>query len=142
MVYEVQDGHQRSPASWRGPKHSGIECLESADEKAERVMVEGVKEMDWSEKDLSALRKGNPTFVKLVMRVRTEARNKDTVEVYCLSAQNGDMDESVAPPLARMPLLGRFTSTFGTDSEPGLIQATRTSTIKCLVANRRQERNE
>jgi REP element-mobilizing transposase RayT len=56
----------------RGPNHYGVECLESAEEKAERLLAQGLKERRWSEADLSARRKGDAGKVKLAMRLRRE----------------------------------------------------------------------
>jgi hypothetical protein len=49
-----------------------IECLESAEEKAERLLVQGLKELRWPEADLLTRRRGDAGKVKLAMRTWRE----------------------------------------------------------------------
>lgn len=56
----------------RGASHYGRELREGATEQAERMTCAGLKEIGWSEADLARRRKGDPTKLKLAVRLRAE----------------------------------------------------------------------
>lgn len=56
----------------RGASHYGTELQESAVEKAERLVREGLQKLDWTEADLATRQKGDPAKLKLAMQLRAE----------------------------------------------------------------------
>ena len=55
-----------------GEHHYGAERQESAEEKSERMVREGLKKAGWSEEDLGLRRKSDPVKIKLAAEVRRE----------------------------------------------------------------------
>ena len=55
-----------------GPEHYGEEIMESAEEKAQRLVGQALKKLGWKESDLTRLRKGDPKKVKIALRLRRE----------------------------------------------------------------------
>jgi hypothetical protein len=55
-----------------GPSHFGEAVQEAEAAQAERLVVEGLKRMRWSEADLSARRKGEPGKVRLARELRSK----------------------------------------------------------------------
>jgi hypothetical protein len=55
-----------------GPSHFGEAVQEAEAVQAERVVVEGLKRMGWSEADLRARRKGEPRKVELACELRSQ----------------------------------------------------------------------
>ncbi len=56
----------------RGASHYGAELQESATEKAERLVRDGLAKLGWTEAELAARRKGDQAKVKLAMKLRAE----------------------------------------------------------------------
>jgi len=56
----------------RGASHYGAELQESAAEKAERSVQEGLQELGWTEADLATRRKGDAAKLKLAVQLRAE----------------------------------------------------------------------
>ena len=56
----------------RGASHYGAELQESAMEKAERLVREGLQELGWTEAELATGTKGDRAKVKLAVKLRTE----------------------------------------------------------------------
>ena len=54
-----------------GPSHFGEVVQEAEAVQAERLVVEGIKRMGWSEADLGAKRKGEPRKVDLAWELRS-----------------------------------------------------------------------
>jgi hypothetical protein len=55
-----------------GPSHFGEAVQEAEAAQAERLVVEGLKRMGWSEADLRARRKGEPRKVELAWELRSQ----------------------------------------------------------------------
>jgi hypothetical protein len=55
-----------------GASHYGEELRESAEEKAERIVVRELKRLGWAEADLESRRKGDPGKVRLARQLRQE----------------------------------------------------------------------
>jgi hypothetical protein len=55
-----------------GPSHFGEAVQEAEAAQAERLVVEGLKRMGWSEADLSARRKGERGKVQLARELRSK----------------------------------------------------------------------
>jgi REP-associated tyrosine transposase len=55
-----------------GASHYGEELRESAEEKAQKIVVEEMKLIGWGEKDLRIFRKGDPKKVCIARRLRQE----------------------------------------------------------------------
>jgi REP element-mobilizing transposase RayT len=55
-----------------GEHHYGEERAEAEQERAERLVREGLKRLKWKEADLAARPKGDPEKVKLALRLRAE----------------------------------------------------------------------
>ena len=55
-----------------GPSHFGAAVQEAEQARAERLVVEGLRRMEWSEADLKARRKGEPRKVKLAQQIRAQ----------------------------------------------------------------------
>ena len=55
-----------------GPTHSGWERQEGGEQKAERIIREGLKELGWREKELDERRKGDKGKVRMARRLRQE----------------------------------------------------------------------
>jgi hypothetical protein len=100
----------------RDPNLYGVECLERAEEKAERLLAQGLKKLRWSEEDLTARRKCDAGKVKLA--IADQAGDDDDIEVDCRPAQDGDMDESVERSVARTQFPGHLMSICGTPFRP------------------------
>jgi len=56
----------------RGASHYGAELQESATEKAERLVREELKELDWAEVELATHQKGDRAKLKLAVKLRIE----------------------------------------------------------------------
>lgn len=56
----------------RGGSHYGEELEQSAREKAERLVREGLRKLGWAEAELAARRKGDGEKLKLAMKLRAE----------------------------------------------------------------------
>ena len=56
----------------RGASHCGAEWQESATEKAERLVREGLEKLGWTEADLATRLKGDGAKLKLAMHLRNE----------------------------------------------------------------------
>ena len=56
----------------RGPSHFGEAVQEGELARAERLVVEGLRQMGWSEADLKVRRKGEPRKVKLAGQLRSQ----------------------------------------------------------------------
>jgi putative transposase len=56
----------------KGTWHYGEELRESAQEKAERLILAGLKRRKWTEQDLEKRRKGDPIKIKLAQELREE----------------------------------------------------------------------
>ena len=56
----------------RGQWHYGEELRESAEERAEAIIVQELKRKKWAEKELEVRRKGDPFKVRLAERLRAE----------------------------------------------------------------------
>ena len=56
----------------RGAAHYGAELQESATEKAEWLVREGLQKLGWTEADLAARRRGDGAKLKLAVKLRTE----------------------------------------------------------------------
>jgi hypothetical protein len=63
---ELLDQVKRGP----GPSHYGAEVREGAEMRAEGLVLEGLKRMRWTEKDLERRRKGDPGKVGLAVQLR------------------------------------------------------------------------
>ena len=50
-----------------GPGHSGEEILESAEEKAQRLVGQELKKLGWEESELSRRRKGDRRKIKIAL---------------------------------------------------------------------------
>jgi putative transposase len=55
-----------------GSNHYGMDRRETGEQKAERIVLEGLKELHWTKADLENRRKGDEGKVKLARRLRTE----------------------------------------------------------------------
>jgi len=55
-----------------GPENYGEEIRESAEDKANRLIKEGLKKVGWREEELVERRKGDPKKVKIALRLRLE----------------------------------------------------------------------
>jgi hypothetical protein len=55
-----------------GASHYGVESQESAMERAERLVLEGLHELGWTEADLAVRRKGDGAKLKLAAKLRAE----------------------------------------------------------------------
>lgn len=55
-----------------GQSHYGDEISASVEEKAERIVAEGLRKLKWTEKDLETRRKGDPGKVRIARRLRQE----------------------------------------------------------------------
>jgi hypothetical protein len=55
-----------------GPSHFGEAVQEAEAVQAERLVIEGLKRMGWSEADLRARRKGEPKKVELARQLRSQ----------------------------------------------------------------------
>jgi putative transposase len=55
-----------------GENHAGREKLESAEQRAERILATELKGLHWKESDLKNSRKGDPKKVRLAARLRKE----------------------------------------------------------------------
>jgi len=55
-----------------GPNHYGEERRESLNEKAERIVADEMKRLDWTTEDLKAKRKGDLDKVRIAQRLRAE----------------------------------------------------------------------
>ena len=55
-----------------GPGHYGEEVREAAGEKAERMVIDGLKRLKWTESDLQHRAKGDAKKVALAARLREE----------------------------------------------------------------------
>ena len=56
----------------RGASHYGVELQESATEKAERLVREGLQKRGWSEAELATRKKGDEAKLKLAVKLRAE----------------------------------------------------------------------
>jgi hypothetical protein len=56
----------------RGASHYGAELQESAAEKAERLVREGLQELGWTEAELATRKRGHGSEVKLAVKLRAE----------------------------------------------------------------------
>ena len=55
-----------------GPNHYGAERQETDEQKAERIVNEGLRRLGWSDDDLSGRAKGHPAKVLIARRLRQE----------------------------------------------------------------------
>ena len=55
-----------------GPGHYGADRQESGEEKAERILREGLKRLGWEKNELAERRKGDGDKVKLAKQLRQE----------------------------------------------------------------------
>src|SRR5439155_1425604 len=55
-----------------GPNHYGADRRESGEEKAKRILAEGLKQLGWDETELRARRKGDRQKIALARRLRLE----------------------------------------------------------------------
>ena len=55
-----------------GPNHYGADRRESGEEKAKRILAEGLKQLGWDETELRARRKGDRQKIALARRLRPE----------------------------------------------------------------------
>jgi putative transposase len=55
-----------------GESHGGDEIRESSEEKAERIVAEGLRKLRWTEQDLEARRKGDPGKVRIARQLRCQ----------------------------------------------------------------------
>lgn len=55
-----------------GANHYGWEKQESGEQKAERIVLAGLKELGWAEQELEGRRKGDPAKLKLARQLRQE----------------------------------------------------------------------
>ena len=56
----------------RGASHYGKELQESATEKAERLVQEGLQKLGWTEAELATRQKGDEAKLKLAVQLRAE----------------------------------------------------------------------
>ena len=57
-----------------GPSHYGAAVQEAAEVRAERLVIEALKRMKWTEKDLASRRKGDAGKVRLALGLRARQR--------------------------------------------------------------------
>ena len=55
-----------------GPDHFGPERWESCEAKAERIVVEELRRLNWTHETLAEIRKGDPSKVEIAQRLRDE----------------------------------------------------------------------